>query len=199
LSVHRILFIAVLVFSFFIILGKTSAQTSVYATGTLTSFGFSGDNYPAGTSLKPRSNGFMLGAHYMFPSFNRFKVGFDARSNFSSGYNGGQAYTGGIRVSWVPYRFPLRPYAGFGGGVASTQFRPTGCNGATCNQTTSRITNGVVRFDAGLDIHINRRFDIRAFDYENDSGGSRGLTSAALHSYSAGVVYHLPTRRVTER
>lgn len=134
----------------------------------------------------------MLGAYYMFPGFARFKAGLDARYNSSSGYNGGYAYTGGVRFSWVPYRFPLRPYAGFGGGAASTQLRQTICNGSTCNQVTSRISSGVVRLDAGLDVHVNHLFDIRAFDYESDSGGSAGLTSAAMRSFSAGIVFHLP-------
>lgn len=199
MSVSRILSIAFVAFSFFTALGRSSAQTSVYATGTSAAFGFSGDNYPKSPALKPRSDGFMLGAQYMFPGFARLKAGLDARYNSSAGYNGGEAYTGGARLSWVPFRFPLRPYAGFGGGVASTQLRQTVCNGSTCNQTTSRITSGVVRLDAGLDIHINRLFDIRAFDYESDSGGSRGLTSAALRSYSAGIVFRLPTRSATNR
>lgn len=141
----------------------------------------------------------MIGTQYMFPGFNRFKAGLDARYNSSSGFNGGHVYTGGVRFGWVPYHFPLRPYAGFGGGVASTQLRQTTCNGSACNQTTSRITSGVARLDAGLDIHVNHLFDIRAFDYESDSGGSRGLTSAALRSYSAGFVFHLPIRGVTSR
>ena len=192
-SVFRVLSVAFVILSFFTVLGTASAQTSIYATGASTAFGFSGDSYPNGPSLKPRSGGFMLGAHYMFPGFNRLKVGVDARYNSSAGYNGGRAYTGGVRFAWVPHHFPVRPYAGFGGGAASTQLRQNICNGSTCNQTTSRITSGVVRLDAGLDVHLNRLFDIRAFDYEFDSGGSAGLTSAAMRSFSAGIVFHLPT------
>lgn len=139
----------------------------------------------------------MLGTQYLFPGFARFKAGLDARYNSSSGYYGGKAFTGGFLVSWVPYRFPLRPYVGFGGGMASTQLRQSACSGIKCSQTTSTISSGVVRLDAGLDIHINRLFDIRAFDYERDSGGSAGLTGAALRSYSAGVVLHFPARTVT--
>jgi hypothetical protein len=192
-SVFRVLSVAFVVLSLFTVLGTTSAQTSIYATGASTAFGFSGDSYPNGPSFKPRSDGFMLGAHYMFHGFNRFKAGVDARYNSSAGYNGGRAYTGGVRVAWVPYRFRLRPYAGFGGGAVSTQLRQNICNGPTCNQTTSRITSGVVRLDAGFDVHLNRLFDIRAFDYEFDTGGTAGLTSATMRSFSAGIVFHLPT------
>lgn len=199
MSVFRIPSIAFVIVIFFAVSGKTSAQTSIYATGTSAAFGFSGDNYPNGPSLKPRNNGFMLGGQYMFPGFNRFKAGLDARYNSSAGFNGGKASTVGVGFSWVPYRFPLRPYAGFGGGVASTQLRQTICNGSVCNQDTSQITSGVVRLDAGLDVHINHLFDLRAFDYESDSGGSRGLTSVAVRSYSAGLVFHLPSRNPNYR
>jgi hypothetical protein len=193
-SVFRVLSIAFVVLSFFTVLGRTSAQTAIFATGGSTAFGFSGDTYSDGASFKPRSGGFMVGGHYMFSSFGRLQVGADGRFNFSPGLNGGRAFTGGVRFAWVPRRFPLRPYGGFGGGGVSTQLRQNVCNGSTCNQTTSRITNGVVRLDAGLDVRLNRAFDIRAFDYEFDSGGTAGLTSAGMRSYSAGIVFHFPRK-----
>jgi hypothetical protein len=176
-----------------------TAQVSVYGTASANSFGFTGDNYPSGPSLKPRATGFSAGAFYMFPSASRFKAGLDGRISSSSGYNGGRAYTGGVRASFVPYRFFLRPYVQFGGGVASTQLHESICNGLGCNQRTDQITGGVVQLGGGLDIHINRQFDIRAFDYEADKGGTRGLTSAALRSFSAGVVYHFRPRERRNR
>ena len=84
-SAFRVLSIAFVILSFFTVLGTASAQTSIYATGASTAFGFSGDSYPNGPSLKPRSGGFMLGAHYMFHGFNRFKAGVDARYNSKIG------------------------------------------------------------------------------------------------------------------
>lgn len=176
-----------------------SAQISLYGTASANAFGFTGDNYPNGPSLKPRTTGFTAGGFYMFPSASRFRTGLDGRFTSSPGYNGGKAYTGGVRVSFMPFRFPLRPYVQFGGGVASTQLRENICNGFGCSQSTNQITGGVVQLNAGLDIHVNRQFDVRAFDYEADSGGSRGLTSAALRSFSAGVVYHFPSRNLTRR
>src|ERR1700759_2819384 len=104
-SVFRVLSLAFVALSFFPVLGTASAQTSIYATGASTAFGFSGDSYPNGPSLKPRTDGFMLGAHYMFHGFNRFKACVDARYNSSAGYNGGIAYTGGGLLLGVPYRF----------------------------------------------------------------------------------------------
>lgn len=175
------------------------AQTSAYGTASVNAYGFTGDNYPNGPSLKPRTEGFVGGVFYMFPSVSRFKGGLDGRATFSPGYNGGRAYTGGFRFSFVPNHFFLRPYAGFGGGVVSTQLHESVCNGFGCGQSTSQITGGVVHLNAGLDIHINRMFDIRAFDYEADTGGSRGLTSAAMRSYSAGVVYHFGPRKPQNR
>lgn len=177
----------------------TLAQTSVYATGASTAFGFSGDNYPHSPSLKPRTTGFTAGVFYMLPSTVRFKPSLDAHVTSAPGYNGGKAYTGAIRVSFIPYRFPLRPYGQFGGGMASTQLRQGTCSVTGCNQTTTQIHGGVVQYGGGLDIHINRLFDIRAFNYEADSGGTRGLTSAALRSYSAGLVFHLPSRNAGYR
>lgn len=171
-----------------------SAQISVYGTASNNAFGFSGDNYPHGPSFKPRAPGFTAGAFYLLPRASRFRTGFDGRITSSSGYNGGRAYTVGFRASFEPYRFPIRPYGEFGGGAATTQLRETICNGFGCTQKASQITGGVVHLNAGLDIHINRQFDLRAFDYERDSGGSAGLTTAALRSFSAGIVYHLPSR-----
>jgi hypothetical protein len=192
--IFRFFSIALIVFSLFVFAPRTSAQISFYGTASNNAFGFAGDNYPNGPSFKPRTPGFTAGAFYMLPSMGRFRTGFDGRVTSSPGYNGGKAYTVGIRASFVPYRFPLRPYVQFGGGAVSTQMHETICNGFGCNQKTSQITGGAVQLAAGLDIHINRLFDIRAFDYERDSGGSAGLTSAALRSFSAGILYHLPSR-----
>lgn len=161
-------------------------------------FGFSGDNYPSGPSLKPRTDGFSAGAFYMFPSVSFFKTGLQGRVTSSAGYNGGKSYTGGIRASFAPRHFFLRPYVQFGGGVASTQLHESIC-GLGCSQTMQQIIGGVVQMGGGLDIHINRQFDVRAFDYEADKGGSRGLTSPAVRSFSGGVVYHFPLREPRNR
>jgi hypothetical protein len=199
LSVIRFLSTVLVTLGLFAFAAASSAQTSVYGTGAVTTFGFSGDNYPGGTSLKPRTTGFTSGAFYTLPSFSRFKAGLDGRYTFSPGYNGGKAYTGAIRFSFVPYRFPVRPYADFGGGVASTQLHQSICNGFGCSQSTSQLISGVVQYGAGLDIHANRLFDIRLPDYQYDTGGRAGVTHAAMHSISAGVVFHLPSRNPNNR
>jgi hypothetical protein len=174
---------------------SSSSSPPVYGTGTSAAFGFTGDNYPNSPSLKPRTSGFIVGATYILPSLTRFKSGLDLRSTFSPGYNGGKLYTGGVRFSWVPYRFPLRPYAGFGGGIASTQLHDKVCTGSTCTQRTDQITGGVVEYNAGLDIRLTRWLDLRAIDYQAASGGSRGTTSAAARSLSGGVVFRLGPRQ----
>jgi hypothetical protein len=194
LSVIRILSIAIVVFGLFAFAHTAPAQISIYGTAGANAFGFTGDNYPSGPSLKPRTTGFSAGAFYMFPSLSRLKLGLDGRFTSSPAYNGGRAYTGGIRISFVPRHFVLRPYGQFGGGVASTQLHESICNVSGCSQITNQITSGVVQLNAGLDIHVARHFDIRAFDYQTGMGGSRGLTSAAVRSFSAGVVYHIPSR-----
>lgn len=173
----------------------TRAQTSIYGTGSSTEFGFSGQSYANGTQLKPRTTGFITGAFYTLPSLSPFKASLDARSTFAPGYNGGKAYTAAIRLSFVPSHFLLRPYAEFGGGIASTQLHQNICAGSTCNQITSQISSGVVQFGGGLDIRLNRLFDLRAFDYQYDTGGRAGVTHSAMQSVSSGLVFHLPSRR----
>lgn len=196
LLIFRFFSLALIAFSLFAFTPRTRAQISVYGTASNNAFGFSGDNYPNGPSFKPRATGFTAGVFYMLPSFGRFRTGFDGRVTSSPGYNGGKAYTVGFRAGFVPYRFPLRPYVQFGGGAMSTQIHENLCNGFGCSQRTSQITGGAVQLAAGLDVHINRMFDIRAFDYESDSGGSAGSTHPALRSFSAGAVYHLPSRNL---
>lgn len=201
LSVLRSVSIAVATIALFAFPGKTPAQIAVYGTGSLTSFGFSGDAYPNSPSFKPRNTGFTAGFFRTIPNtnFGRFKPGFDARVTFAPGYNGGKAYTGGIRFSYVPYRFPLRPYAEFGGGMVATQLNQSVCSGGTCTTTTQQIHGGGVMLDAGLDVHLIHGFDLRAIDFGTTEGGTRGLTSADVKFYSAGLVYRFGRARVTAR
>jgi hypothetical protein len=199
LSVSRFLSIVFVVLGLCVPADTAAAQVSIFGTASANSFGFTGDNYPSGPSLKARTGGFSAGAFYMFPSASRLKAGLQGRMTFGSGYDGGKAYTGGVRASFVPHRFFLRPYVQFGGGVASTQLHENICDVLGCGQRTDLVTGGVVQMGGGLDIHINRQFDIRAFDYEADKGGSRGLTSAAVRSFSGGVVYHFAPREPRNR
>lgn len=198
-SVLRNLSTAVLAIGLLSVTPTIHAQVAVYGTGSLANFGFSGDAYPNSPDFKPRNNGFTAGVFHNLGTSNlgRFKPGFDARVTFAPGYNGGKAYTGGIRFSYVPYRFPLRPYAEFGGGMVSTQLNQSACNGSTCTTVTQQIHGGGVMLDAGLDIHLARGFDLRAIDYSTTEGGTRGLTSADVKSYSAGLVCHFGRRSVT--
>jgi hypothetical protein len=200
LSLFRYFSVALVVLALFTFFSTaTRAQVSVYGTGSSTAFGFSGQSYVNGTQLKPRTSGFITGAFYTLPSFSPFKASLDARYTFAPGYNGGKAYTAAIRMSFVPNHFLLRPYAEFGGGIASTQLHQNICNGSACGQTTTQLSSGVVQFGGGLDIRVNRLFDIRAFDFQYDTGGRAGVTHSAMQSISSGVVFHLPSRRAAFR
>ena len=195
LSARRFLSAALVVFALFVFARTTPAQTAFYATGASTTFGFAGQSYTNGIELKPRTSGFIAGVFYTLPSFTRIKAGLDGRYTFAPGYNGGKAYTAAIRISFIPEHFLLRPYGEFGGGVASTQLRQSLCNVSGCTQSTTQISSGLARFGAGLDIHVNRLFGIRAIDYQYDTAGRAGITHPAMQSISAGLVFHLPSRR----
>jgi hypothetical protein len=165
------------------------AQGSVYVAPMYDSFGFNGTGYPSGGSFKSATGGVMGGGFYTFPSGSRFKAGIDGRAAYSSGYKGGQAYTGALRVSFVPHHNRLRPYFQLGGGVVSTQLNSTVCS-FSCATTTSRITSGVAQLAFGLDIRLTNHFDLRAFDYGADAGGGNSGTHAAMGFLDVGVVYH---------
>lgn len=152
-------------------------------------FGFNGANYN-GVSYKPGTGGVIAGAFYTFPSASRFKAGMDGRLTFSPGYNGGRAYTGAFRFSFVPNHNRLRPYAQIGGGVASTDGPQTVCYGSPCGTTAGRITNGVLQLAFGLDIRATSHLDVRAFDYGADADGSNGPTRVGLGFLDAGLVFH---------
>lgn len=166
------------------------AQMSAYGAVALDGFGFTGTNYPSSGSFKGDTAGVIGGAFYTFRSGSRFKAGLDGRLMYSAGYKGGSAYTGALRVSFVPNRNRLRPYLQIGGGVASTQLHETICNGFSCGIINNRISNGVAQIVFGLDIRASDRVDIRAFDYGADAGGSRSSADAAAAFLDAGVVYH---------
>jgi hypothetical protein len=165
------------------------AQTSVYGTANIQEFGFTGANYGNG-SYKPANGSITAGAFYTFPSSSRFKAGIDGRFLYGPGFNGGSAYTGALRVSFVPNRNRLRPYFQLGGGVVRTQRKQTICSGFACNTTTSEVTGGALQLDFGLDIRVTERFDIRAIDYGADAGSSGNDARPAVGFFGAGVVYH---------
>ena len=169
---------------------KSNAQSSVYVMVMGGNFGFTGDNYPNGPSWKPGVAGFTSGAFYNFLAPSRIKFGLDVRATFSPVHSGGRVYTGAMRLSFVPDRSPLRPYAQLGGGYASTQFRQPTCIGSICGTETHQVTGGVLMLNVGLDIRITPQLDIRAFDYARDTAGSRGLIGPSVRSFSAGVVFH---------
>jgi hypothetical protein len=173
----------------FTVVPSALAQTAVYGTVDVHEFGLTGGGYGNG-SFKPANGSITGGAFYTFPSQSRFKAGIDGRFLYGPGYNGGSAYTGALRVGFVPNRNPLRPYFQIGGGVARTQLHQTICSGFACNTTTSEATGGVLQLDFGLDIRVSEHFDIRAFDYGADAGSSNGDAHPAVAFLGAGVVYH---------
>jgi hypothetical protein len=178
------------VLSFLAFVKTTSAQTSVYGAIMLDAFGFTGATYSSAGSFKPDTGGVIGGAFYTFPSSSRLKAGIDGRVIYSAGYNGGSAYTGALRVSFVPNRNRLRPYLQLGGGVASTQLNQAICNGFGCSTSTSRVTNGVAQIAFGLDVRATPHLDIRALDYGADAGSTGNGAHAAAVFLDAGVVYH---------
>jgi hypothetical protein len=187
---------AFVVIGIFTIVAAVPAQMSVYGTAAATAFGFTGNNYPNGTSFKSKTGGLIAGAFYTFPSASRWKAGIDGRVTFSPGYNGGSAYTGALRAGFVPNHNRLRPYFQIGGGVASTQIHETTCNEIVCVVQTDRVTNGVLQLDFGLDIRATDHLDVRAFDWGADAGTSNGSTHAGLGFFAAGVVYHFGAGKV---
>lgn len=189
MSIIRCLSTTLVVIGTFTVVAAVPAQTSVYGTVAAARFGFTGDNYPNGPSFKPETGAAIVGAFYTFPSASRFKAGLDGRVILSPGYNGGSAYTGALRAGFVPNRNRLRPYFQIGGGVASTQLRETIC-GLTCSISVSRVTNGVLQLDFGLDIRATNQLDIRAFDWGAVAGTSNGSAHADAGFFSGGVVYH---------
>lgn len=154
------------------------------------SFGFTGTNYSSSGSFKGTTAGVVGGAFYTFRSASRLKAGIDGRVTYSPGYKGGSAYTGALRVSFVPNHNPLRPYLQIGGGVASTDLNEAICNGFSCGIRTQRISNGVAQIAFGLDVRVSDHLDIRALDYGADAGGSNSPANAAAGFLDAGVVYH---------
>ena len=180
---------ALLVLLAFTFVQTSSAQTAVYGSVMYDRFGFDGSNYH-GVSYKTANAGVIGGAFYTFRSSSRFKAGLDGRITYGPGYNGGSAYTGAFRVSFVPNHNPLRPYFQLGGGVVSTQLAETTCDGFSCGTTNNRITNGALQLAFGLDIRATPHVDIRAFDYGADADGSNGPTRAAAGFLDAGIVYH---------
>ena len=165
------------------------AQTAVYGSVMYDKFGFTGADYSSGGSFKPATGGVIGGAFYTFPSQSRFKAGLDARVTYSPGYKGGQAYTGALRVSFVPTHNPLRPYLQLGGGVASTDLNSTVCS-FSCSTSQNRVSNGVAQIVFGLDVRATSHIDVRAFDYGADAGSGSGPAHAAVGFLDAGIVYH---------
>ena len=110
---------------------KVSAQTSIYGSAMFDAFGGTGDNYGNG-AFKGNTGGFIAGAFYTFPSASRFKAGIDGRITYSPGEKGGSAYTGALRVSFVPNHNRLRPYFQIGGGVAKTDLATVTCGTYNC-------------------------------------------------------------------
>jgi len=167
----------------------TPAQISVYGTAAVSQFGFNGGNFGNG-SYKPHTGGLTAGAFFTFPSSSRLKAGIDGRVTYSPGYNGGTAYAGTLRLSFVPNRNRFRPYFQIGGGVVSTQLNQTVCNGFLCGTTNEQVTNPVAELGFGLDIRATSHVDIRALDFGVGAGAGANSTHSAGTSMGAGVVYH---------
>ncbi len=190
MSVRTLLYAVLPVFFLFTLAKPASAQTSVYGTVGLNTFGFTGSNFSSSGSFKGDTAGITGGAFYTFHNSSRLKAGIDGRVLYGVGYNGGSAYTAALRVSFVPNKNRLRPYFQLGGGVATTQLREPLCNGFTCSTSTTRYTNGVAQLAFGLDIRATSHVDIRALDYGADAGGAGSEPHAAAGFLDAGMVYH---------
>ena len=180
---------ALLAFVCLLFTHKVSAQTSVYGSAMFDAFGGTGDNYGNG-AFKGNTGGFIAGAFYTFPSASRFKAGIDGRITYSPGDKGGSAYTGALRVSFVPNHNRLRPYFQIGGGVAKTDLATVTCGTYNCYGAVDHATSGVAQLVFGLDVRLTEHLDLRAIDYGADAGSSNGGPHAAVGFIDAGVIYH---------
>jgi hypothetical protein len=180
---------ALLAFFCLLLTHRASAQTSVYGSVVYDNFGFTGANYNA-LQYKGGTGGIIGGVFYTFPSSSRFKAGIDGRVLYSPGYNGGSAYSGALRVSFVPDHNRLRPFFQLGGGLVSTQLAETICNGFSCGTNSHRINSGAAHLDFGLDIRLTDHIDLRAIDYGADASASNGNAHANVAWLGAGVIYH---------
>ena len=168
---------------------RASAQTSVYGSAMFDAFGGTGDYYGNG-EFKGDTGGFIAGAFYTFPSASRFKAGIDGRITYSPGDKGGSAYTGALRVSFVPNHVRLRPYFQLGGGVVKTDLSTVTCDSENCYGAVVHATSGAAQIVFGLDVRLTDHLDLRAIDYGADAGSSNGGPHAALAFLDAGVIYH---------
>lgn len=157
-------------------------------------FGGTGGEYGNG-EFKGGTGGFVAGAFYTFPSASRFKAGLDGRITYSPGIKGGSAYTGALRVSFVPNHVRLRPYFQLGGGVVKTDLATVACDTYTCYGATVHATSGTAQLVFGLDVRLTDHLDLRAIDYGADAGSSNGGPHAAVAFLDAGVIYHFHTTK----
>jgi hypothetical protein len=162
---------------FFLIFPKQNAvaQTSIYGSVGLV-------NYGVGTVIKSDTGGLIGGGYYNFPIKSRLTAGIDVRGSIGFGSRGGGFGAGALRIGFVPERVALRPYFQLGGGVVTTTFH---------NGDTVRHTSGGVEFAGGLDVRLNRSFDLKAVELGAIAGGNQSVGSAFL---DAGIVYHLRRR-----
>jgi len=97
-----------------------------------------------------------------------------------------------LRIGFVPERVVLRPYFQLGGGVVTSTFNINEITGPATqglSQHSTRFTSGGVEFAGGLDIRLNRSFDLRAVELGAVAGGSNQDVGSAF--LDAGIVYHL--------
>jgi len=165
------------------------AQTSIYGSVALVNYDFENNNTSA---AKSDTAGFVGGVFYNFPIQSRLTAGVDVRGSFGVGSRGGALAAAALRIGFVPERVVLRPYFQLGGGVVTSTFNINEITGPATqglSQHSTRFTSGGVEFAGGLDIRLNRSFDLRAVELGAVAGGSNQDVGSAF--LDAGIVYHL--------
>ncbi len=184
----------ILALTFAFLLSLTAqAQLSAYGSVALTDYLLVNNN---DTAAKSDTGGIIGGVFYNFPIHSRLTAGIDARGSYGFGDRGGSSAAVALRIGFVPEQVILRPYFQLGGGVVSSTFTIGQITGPPTQGLTTqptRFTSGGVEFAAGLDVRLNKSFDLRAFEIGAIAPASS--TGAAGSAWiDAGVVYHFPKR-----
>jgi hypothetical protein len=181
-----------LIFMFLLTL-TTRAQVSVYGSVALNNYVLSNNNNSA---AKSDTGGIIGGAFYNLPIHSRLTAGIDARGTYGFGDRGGTSAAVAFRIGFVPERVILRPYFQIGGGFVSSTFTNRQITGPAIQGLTTqptRFTSGAGGFAVGLDLRLNKSFDLRALELGALAPfSSNGTVGSAW--LNAGVVYHFRRR-----
>ena len=164
------------------------AQTSVYGSVGIADYGYK-VNSPDFLVYRARP-AFGAGTTVLFLSQSRLKAGIDARFSGSPGTGGGVNAIAAVRFAFVPHQVRVSPYFQIGGGLASTTYPTytvvTSGFGSTVISSRTRLTGGLLSLAAGLNVRVNDKWSIRAFDLSSSAGtkvGTAGMTTGVIYTF----------------